>query len=187
MILPLQITCVIVLLVVAGTYRVLRRSRKVAPAAQLAAATGVVAVVPILFLVSGIVDSFRYGVFRFERAAEIGDPHVLLPESATGITLHKFGSGHEVRFTIDPPGLASWMESVANRRRDQLGQPTPFQEQPKDGHGDLRDFENEFGRNGWTMPADVVRYRGWRWPTGAGFDVWYSPSTQEGYIRAGYW
>ena len=187
MILPVQIACLTTMLVVASVYLLLWRYRSVAVAMQGAAAAAVVSFIPILMIVGEIVDSRRYGQFQFERAAEVGDPYVRLPDSATGITLHKYASGHEVRFTVDPPALANWMESVAQSRRDESGKPTPFQESPTDWDRGATRFQNAFGRHGWTMPDDIVRYDGWRSPRGGGFDVWYSPSAQEGYIRAGYW
>ncbi len=134
-----------------------------------------------------IVDAIRYGQFEYRTAAEIDDPYVEIPHNSTEITLHKYASGHEVRFTSEQEDLVTWMHSVVNRRQ-QLANATPFEKyQALKGDDLQRLWDHDFGRRHWPMPDDVVRYQGSRSARGSGFDVWYSPSSRTGYVRAGYW
>ena len=141
--------------------------------------------IPILFLVGAIVDSFRYGKFLHPDASKLNDGYVQLPADATEITLHKYASGHELKFTTNKIALETWMDSITEKRR-RYTDATPFVlDQPSDNQS--QEFADDFRRHGWKYPNDAVKYRGWRSARGGGFDVWYSESEHLAFIRAGYW
>ncbi len=140
---------------------------------------------PILFLVGTIVDSVRYGEFHHADASKLNDGYVQLPPDAFDIILHKYASGHELKFKTTKASLESWMEKLTEKRRTfsdatqfELGEPSEFE---------VREFEGLFGNHGWRYPEDSTVYRGWRSGRGAGFDVWYSESEQSAFIHASYW
>lgn len=143
------------------------------------------ATIPMLFCVGFIVDSLRYGEFHYATATGLNDGYVELPKSATEITLHKYASGHELKFKTTKTSLESWMNELTNKRRE-FSKATPFQQVPR---SDFRseEFDPRLSRHGWICPDDAVLYEGWRSGRGSGFDVWFSEKQQTAYISAAYW
>ncbi len=188
-ILPLQMTCVVVaLMTLMAAVLWERQTKRVLLSVALGFLTGFVLFIPTLFVVGAIVDACRYGKFEYARGAEIRDPYVEIPESVTNVTLYKYASGHEVRFQIDEATLLAWMDSVT-KKRGEFSKATPFEreEQSTSGEFSQHEWEWRFGRRHWARPADIVKYNGWHSGRGAGFDVWYSAESQTAFISAGYW
>ena len=182
--LPLQITFFVMLGLVVGLPFLFRRFTKHPVLASLG--TSALLGFPMLFAIGSIVDSFRYGEFQHDDAKRLNDGYVQLPTDATEITLHKYASGHELKFKTTKASLETWMTELTNHRLKYMNV-TPFE--PGDSHPnfDAKGFANLFGRHGWQYPADAVIYRGWRSGRGSGFDVWYSDVEQSAYIHASYW
>lgn len=185
-ILPIQIASIVTATVTVMTFCFLNVYRKKiwSSAAGLSAIVGVVLFFPLLVITWEIVDRVRFGTFEFASPAEIHDRFIRLPESARKIVLYKNSARHEARFTVERSALTDWMASIAERRRDEFGRPTPFREQEI---ASPQVFESQFRRIGSKMPTDATWYRGWAAQNGAGLDVWYSPATREGFVAAWYW
>lgn len=189
LILPLQINCVVVALItLAAAVLWDRQAKRAVSAVALGFLTGFILFIPSLFVVGAVVDAWRYGKFEYASGAEIRDRYVEIPESATNVTLHKYASGHEVRFQVDEVTLLAWMDFVTKKRGD-FSKATPFEREEQSTSGDFsqHEWERRFGRRHWARPADIVRYKGWHSGRGAGFDVWYSAESQTAYISASYW
>ena len=142
--------------------------------------------IPMLVLVGSIVDSIRYGEFHYPDARQLNDGYVQLPVDATDITLHKYASGHDLKFRTSRASLENWMDDLT-RQRLKYSDATPFD--LDDSHSEFNSvaFSGRFGRYGWQYPADAVIYRGWFSGRGAGFNVWYSESHQSAFISGSYW
>lgn len=183
-VLPFQITVVVFVVALVAIRILLRRKTALA----IALLFSFLLFVPSCIGIALIVDAIRYGQFEYATATEIDDPYVKIPKSARSITLHKYSSGHEIRFACEYEELVTWMKSVDDRR-NQFAATTPFELDKGlvDAKVRRQSFGNLFARHGWSMPDDVVHYKGWRSARGSGFDVWYSPSNSTGFIRDGYW
>jgi len=187
--LPLQITAIVLFLLAAAVYVYLnRRSKNQTTAIVLAGIFGLVAFVPALIGIGFVVDMVRYGTFTYESARQIQDPSVQLPAQAQDIELHKSASGHEVMFSVSHSELQTWMSDLTKQRRSYTDA-TPFvRDETLNAPATAIGFwEMEFGQRGWECPKDVIRYQGWHSGRGAGFDVWYSPVAERAFIRASYW
>lgn len=183
-VLPFQITLVILVVVLVSIGVFLRRKS----AKAIALIFSFILFIPSCAGVAFVVDAFRYGQFNYTSATDFRDPYVEIPKNAKSITLHKYSSGHEMRFTCEPEELASWMEAVDKHRKNFIDyEPFELDEGLASNEDRNRFFESHFGRHGWKMPDDVVCYKGWRSGRGSGFDVWYSPTTKTGFVNAGYW
>ena len=95
-VLPLQITFFVMLGLVVGLPFLYRRFTKHPVLASLG--TCALLGFPMLFAIGSIVDSFRFGEFQHGDAKRLNDGYVQLPTDATEITLHKYASGHELKF-----------------------------------------------------------------------------------------
>jgi hypothetical protein len=183
-VLPFQITVVLFVVALVSIGVFLRRKSAIAIAMMFS----FILFIPSCAGIAFVVDAFRYGQFDYTVATDIRDPYVDIPKNAKSITLHKYSSGHEMRFICEPGELITWMEVVDNHRKNWIDyKPFKLDEGLISNDGRKRSFENLFGRRGWTMPDDVMCYNGWRSGRGSGFDVWYSPTTKTGFVHAGYW
>gem|GEM_PF-2378294 len=141
--------------------------------------------IPMLFGVGAVVDSVRYGEFKHEDTTSLNDAYVKIPRDATDITLHKYASGHFLKFSTSEDSLQSWMDELTEERR-KFDDASPFEITAK-SEFDKTEFNNIFKDHGWLYPEDVMVYRGWRSRRGGGFDVWYSEAKKTAFISAGYW
>lgn len=183
-VLPFQITAVVFIVALVGLGILLRRKTAFAIVLMLS----FVLFIPSCAGIAFIVDAFRYGQFEYTSAAEIRDHYVDIPMNASSVTLHKYSSGHEIRFNCEPEELAAWTEAVDSRRKDAFDyRPFKLDEGAISNDSRKQSFESLFGRRGWSMPDDVVCYKGWRSRRGSGFDVWYSLENKTEFVRAGYW
>jgi hypothetical protein len=184
MVLPVRITSFVLLALFVCLSLILRRFTKHPVLSSIT--TCIVAGLPLLFLVGFLVDSVRYGEFHYADAKGLNDGYVSLPAEATGVTLHKYASGHALKFKTSESSLTAWMNTLTQQRLEYTDA-TPFRlEEEEDGFL-AEEFKNLFHRQGWSPPADVVVYRGWRSGRGGGFDVWFSKAGETAYISAGYW
>ena len=183
-ILPLQITIFVMITLIVTLPSVLRRYTK----HPVLASFGISAVlgIPMLLAMISIVDSIRYGEFQYNDTKRLNDGYVELPSDASEITLHKYASGHELKFKTKKSSLESWMTELTNRRL-KYTKATPFKLDDSRPKFDAAEFASRFGRHGWSYPPDAVIYRGWRSGRGGGFDVWYSEIDRSAYISSSYW
>ena len=156
-ILPFQITlCVGFFLVVGAIVFLPRFGYRRRSVAGIAAVGAIVLFIPSCFGISLIVDFFRYGTFHYAGAAEIPERHIRFPASATDITVFKYASGHDARFSISKGDLLAWIESFRGRK-------------------DLK-FAKAFGhrcyQRGWPAYDDLEQYDGPYAANGAGFSAW---------------
>ncbi|MBI1346100.1 hypothetical protein GC163_07405 [bacterium] len=190
MILPIQITTLVVFLLAVGLYGFLRyRTKYQKSAAMLSVFFAIIAFIPALIATGFAVDAVRYGIFTYQTATQVQDPYVLLPASAKDITLHKYASGHEVMFSVSQAELVAWMVKVTQKLRGYNQNATSFvrDDTLSDPQIAGQFWSLDFGKLNWEYPPDVICYKGWHSQRGTGFDIWYSPSTQRAFIRASYW
>ena len=191
-ILPLKITCFVVFAgMVATVIAVTRRGGSRRKSLDTAALAGAILFVPLCIAIGLIVNAVRYGEFGYATAEGTHDPHIELPEEATGITLHKYGSGHALRFHVEQGALERWMDTVYEERRSHGAgvwlQPFTREETPSDPEFVPVRVDPDFERYGWRVPEDTILYKGSRAGNGAGYDVWYSPGTGTAFVSAAYW
>ena len=165
----------------AGMAEIHRRTSNGSPVLPFVVTT--IMYIPVFLLSALAVDYFRFGVFSYEYASNISDPYVEVPTDSKNVVVNKYSSGHEAKFEVSLGNLEQWMVDVAERRRTHNPKATPFKE-----FSEGQEFWGpRFERLGWDCPNDVVFYQGWRSGRGGGFDVWYSPGSQTGFISASYW
>lgn len=183
LVLPVQITLLVMFMLAIGLTMPLRRVVK----HPIAISLGICAFlgIPLLFLIGMVVDSFRYGEFHYDDASGLNDSYVHLPSDSTKITLHKYASGHEMKFRIAKSSLEAWMTEITSQRNE-YSDAKPFKLDVR-SENDRRKFIDLFGHHGWRCPDDAVIYRGWRSARGGGFDVWFSDLEGIAFINAGYW
>jgi hypothetical protein len=145
-----------------------------------------VSFVPGFIVVSEIVGFVVYGEFTYAEASQIHDKYIDLPTDAREIVLHKYASGHAVKFQTSQESLEEWMNQVTESRR-KYTDAIPFQRHEEIEELLIDEFIMRFEQYEWSYPSDVVVYRGWHSQRGAGFDVWFSHSNKTCYISAGYW
>ena len=182
-VLPVLITCMVLLVLAIGLSLCLHRvtNHPILISILVCAILGI----PILLLVGEIVDSIRYGEFHHVDASELNDGYILLPPDATNITVHKYASGHELKFKTTKKSLESWMDKVTKERRE-YANATPFELEER-SELDPQVFEHLFGKHGWHYSDDTVVYGGWVSDRGGGFDVWYSEKRKTAFIQGRYW
>ena len=98
--------------------------------------------------------------------------------------MHKYPSGHEVKFQTTKVELEDWMSRMRKRHLEYSSDTKPF---TIDSDVTPEWFDNDFSRHNWTCPTDAIMYRGPIGRDGSGFDVWYSNETEMAYISAAYW
>lgn len=184
-ILPIQITFFVLLAAVVLMSFLLRRFTK-HPIA-ISVLTCVVGGLPVLLAVGAVVDSIRYGKFEYIDASKLNDGYVELPSDSTEIVLHKYASGHELKFKTNLESLEKWMSDWVADVSQYASNVTPFEKDDSQSNYGESEFTNRFGQHGWSYPSDAVVYRGWRSGRGGGFDVWFSATEKTAYISAGYW
>ncbi|HET6425123.1 MAG TPA: hypothetical protein VFG20_15660 [Planctomycetaceae bacterium] len=190
LVLPLQITCVVVgllSLIVAMLWQRIAKRPRISFFLMLVTSIGLF--VPTLLVVSLIVDEARYGKQEFATGAQVVDRYVEVPASATNIILHKYASGHELRMNVDEDALLAWMDAVTKKSQQFARDATPFEKDESFGRGEYfrHIWKTRFAKYGWEAPPDIVQYKGWRSARGSGFDVYYSPQSQTAFISAAYW
>lgn len=163
------VTCLILFgLTIAANVTLPRRGYRRGNVLAGSVALSIVLFVPAVIAVSLMTDLIRYGEFRYDSAAEIGDGHVELPESATGIIVVRYYAGHSAQFSVTGDALQAWLSKIGAKPA-RLDQWWPFD------------------KYGWSAADDLQHVCGPRAATGAGFDVWYSPSQSVAWQRADYW
>ena len=180
-VLPIQITFLILLVIAFGLPLLLRRFTK--NAIPIGCVVCLLGSLPLLFAVGAIVDSIRYGEFQFETAGQSSDDYVELPSDATEITLHKYASGHEVKFKISRVKLEEWLTDITERRLV-YADATPFELRES---GDKMGFKNRFEYHNRKWSDETIKFEGWRSARGSGFDVWFCPKTKFAYVSDSYW
>jgi hypothetical protein len=186
-ILPLQLT---LLLFAAITVVVVSRGKSGEKRVQrflVCFFAGIILFVPVLFGVGYLVDSVRYGEFHYADGSKIRDrKYIELPRKATDITVHKYASGHEARFTVSEADLKSWLDEYW-RTHPWVRKPEVRDNEPEAQPMSAEEFARQFGRHNWEFMSDLKRYPGPTSARGGGFTLWHSPSRNVAYLAAGYW
>ena len=184
-ILAIQITFFVLLAIAVLLPFLIRRCTKRPFAVSLS--TCLIGGLPLLFAIGAVVDSIRYGKFEYEDALKLNDEYVQLPSDSTDIVLHKYASGHELKFKTNHESLQEWMTDWVADVSQYAANVTPFEKDERLTNYKETEFRHRFGQHGWTFPQDAIVYRGWRSGEGSGIDVWFSEVEQTAYISAAYW
>lgn len=178
-ILPLQLT--ITLFLILGVVAIIvlpgrgYSSRKVLASVCVGS---IILFCPSCIGVSFIVDLFRYGKFNYSSPAEITDPYIRLPLSATDVTVFKYTSGHDARFAVSHDNLVEWVKDQHAKAPNSVIKYSGPSHDPIPAH---------FSNRGWIPVEHMEKHSGPYAPNGAGFSVWYSEQHGIAYLHAGYW
>lgn len=188
LILPFKITAAVIAAVIAIlTLAAPRFKWRRRPVFFYSFIVGIVAFVPSFAGITSVIDMQRFGTFEHGTFADVEDFRVerYLPPAARDITLNKYGQGFRARFTISQAELdaelnAAWREYGyrSATKRGGLRTQNPVS---------VSSHEHNFGELDWPYIPDMKEYHGPRAANGAGFTLWYSPSTETAYERADYW
>jgi hypothetical protein len=179
-ILPFKLTVAVLLVLAVGAVILLPRyghpRRKVVLNSCI---MSVALFIPSCLGIELLMDLARHGKFSYRSAGEITDPHVRLPTSATEITVFKYGSGHDVRFSVSNDDLMEWLQNHRAERGDK---------RPDSTFGAI--VPAHFSKYGWPFnddKEDLEKYNGPPAPNGAGFTVWYSRNNGIAYLHRSFW
>jgi len=199
LILPFKITAAIFFVVIVCAVAVPAFTDKpIRKAFAYSVSASILLFIPTFICVGFIVDFVRYREFTYDKRSEITDPYVRLPDTANTITLHKFASGHYVKFAVEHDDLMDWLADRGAEKEDRLPENVDDDKLadwlasrglPEDYFLDsLRaEFEFQFEPFGWQMPDDTEVYRGPYARNGAGGSVWYSKDAGIAFLNTGYW
>ncbi len=187
-VLPFQITaCVLLALIVIATLAAPLVKWKRLPTFIGVLVLSLLAFIPSCVGIMNIVDTQRFGVFNYQTFKEVNDFRVerYLPPVARDITVDKYAQGFRARFTIKQAELDAYLDEVwslyGKRSVVKRGEMSAMRLVDKQSH------ELRFGDLGWAYLDDATEIYGPTAGNGAGFSVWYSPSTGIAYQRGGYW
>jgi len=188
LILPFKITAAVLVAVIAILSLAAPRFKwRRGPVFFYSCLVGIVGFVPSCGAIMSVIDSQRFGTFEHATFAEVNDFRVerYLPPAAREITLRKHGTGFRAKFSIAQSDLDTYLNTMWNKyaihsttRRGEMESDRPLS---ADSHDDM------FGDLGWEHLPDAIEYCGPQGQNGAGFTIWFSPSAEIAYERAGYW
>jgi len=145
------------------------------------------AFIPCFIIVGMIVDQFRFGEFHHATYADVGDFRIYryLPLSAKKITLHKFASGHNAKYSIAETELATYVDDAWEKYGHHSSIP---RKKAKRGEPDQFSSSKIFlKQNGWSLSVDSVVYEIPYAANGAGATYYYDRATGTAYHEGGYW
>lgn len=128
------------------------------------------------------LDKLRFGQFHCATVKELPTEKVafFMPPLAESIDLDATELGHRAKFKIRREDLVSWVATYCKQQEhtdlvSDASDPTTQQE-----------FDVEFKECGWIYPSDLISIGECHSATGAGIEVWFSPSESQAYLRAAY-
>ncbi len=155
--------------------------------------------IPACIVVMAVVDSQRFGIFRYGNASEIDDFRILryLPPAATNITLEKREGGHRARYSISEKDLQSFLDEVwrmygkdstiPREKADEDSPPLSRQADRSRREAIQDEFTSRFEGLGWQVPEELKVIRAPVFNNGAGATYFYDASTGTAYHRGSYW
>lgn len=189
LILPLQITSVLLIALVALAVANAPRWKRTRRAMLFGStAIAVVAFLPLSFAVSWVIDSFRFGESHYAQASRVNDKRVqyYLPPTATQITLHTRGNGYHARYRISRAELDAFLDAAwANAdyaNPDERGQLANSGREI-----DQRQFAHWFEAVEWPLPPRAVCLYGPVEPDGGGAIYYLDPIAGVVFQSTGYW
>ncbi len=186
-VLPFQITVVLVILLV-GTLTVVapRLKWNRVKTFSIASASAFFLFVPACIGIHYIADVFRFGEFHYTSYADVNDFRVerTLPPGARNITLVKYASGFEAKYSISESDLKSFLDLLW----EQFGEHSAVERENPDWKVRRYDpMELVYLSNRWALPLAMIPLSTPRAANGAGATIYYDPVNQIAYHRAGYW
>ena len=146
-----------------------------------------VSFIPICSVIMSRIDGQRFGTFKYSSFDEVDDFRVerYLPRAATNITVDKQASGYRAKFHITNEELNDFLDGHWKRYGDWSA--VPRGELSTSNPADPKTHHRQFGDLGWAIMNDATERFGPSAPNGAGFSVWYSPTSEIAYQRGYYW
>lgn len=185
-VLPAQITFGIFLCILAlGT--IIGGKKKWLIGFLLSFVVGVALFIPQCAVVSIVIFPFRFGEFHYQHARDVNHHRVtyFLPDTARNITLNTEVNRFYAQYEITPQELLVFMDQQWQRNGQNSVDPRPIAPQKNASLPYM--MTNHFGTPGQTLPNDLETHEGPRARNGAGFTIWYSPSTGVAYQHTAYW
>ncbi|WP_146576937.1 hypothetical protein [Neorhodopirellula pilleata] len=145
------------------------------------------AFIPLCAGVGSIVDSQRFGVFKYETYADVRDFRIerYLPPHARNITLDKYAMGHRAMYTITLEDLTEYLDQLW---ADADGQ--SFVSREDLGHGESivgEQFDHSFDGLDWPIPESAIHFHSPVQSDGGGADYYFDTRTSTVLQHAGYW
>lgn len=189
LILPLKITCWVLLLTVVGlTIFASPRSWSRGKTFLIYSSFAILAFIPLLSGVIKAVDSFRFGDFHYSSHDDVPDfrSQRYLPEAATDIQMRKHGNGYRARYTISASDFHSYLDDLWKQYSEQSAV-------ARGGFGDEgRSFEPEvfhttFKGLGWNCPSGATIYHSPSEADGGGATYFFDSDAGLAFQRTGFW
>ena len=187
-VLPAQITLAIMTtFVVAATIVAALLRTKPGIVFWFCSAIAFVAFIPSCAGLMSVLDSRRFGVFRYASYKDVQDFRIerYLPPAATRITLEKTPTGHRAKYTIPEADLRAYLNQLWTAygkasavSRDELSDGTP---------ATAEEMRTEFDGLGWPPLQNALKYHSPVEPDGGGATYYVDPTTNTVCHRAGYW
>ena len=148
---------------------------------------GFIMVIPSCTGLMLIMDSYRFGIFTYQKYDEVQDFRIerFLPTSATNITLHKTSGSYQAKYQISEEDLLSYL----NNMWDKYGEKSAVKREDfkSDGTTVLMKSWFRFKNLNWDLPDRATMYHSTRAGNGAGADYFYNHETQTVYQSSYYW
>ncbi|WP_404308104.1 hypothetical protein [Neorhodopirellula lusitana] len=197
-VLPFQITCLILVVVWFAGVIWLRAPKRVGLLTLAVAFAFIPSCTGVMF----VVDAYRYGRFEYESTADIpSDGYIELPDAATDITLFRHGAGNFARFSIDTGELHGWIDQQRSLQPElNAGLSWDNRENVDDEQATQHEyirtemlvlnqelFALRFPETGWQYDPTMIQAQVSRSRRGGGYTIWHVPATGDTYLSASYW
>lgn len=188
LVLPLQITCCILAVVIAAGTVVapsLKRSRR--KTFVVLTIVSFVLFIPSCAGVTAIVDAYRFGTFQYSAFGDLQDFRVerYIPKVARNITVNKYAMGHEAKYSIAESELKSYLDQLWDTYGKNSAIP---RDQLNDGAVASADkLKAEFAGLNWPLLENAVELHSPVEGDGGGATYYFDKESSVVYHRAGYW
>lgn len=180
----LAITCLVFL----ATLVALLLKRRAYPVFLVSLVAGMVLFVPSCAVVKHFVDAQRFGIFQYTTGSEITDDHIgaWIPKAAKNVTVDQQSTGFRAKYEIPPDELKAFLDQQWERYGEYAT--TMREDVVSSIEIDEESMDIFFGEElNWPALGEAYQYDSPTASNGAGFVIWYSPTKQIAYQRAGYW
>lgn len=189
LVLPLQITCFVLLVaVVALTAYASPKGWSRAKSFLIYSVIGFLAFIPSCAGVMLVVDAIRFGDFHYAKFEDIPDfrSRRYLPEGATDIQMRKHPNGCLARYKLSASDFESYLDDLwakygehsATRRGDDLDEGNVVSGE---------EFDTTFGDLGWSCPSNAVVCHSPSERDGGGATYYVDAESGIVFQRTGYW
>ncbi|WP_413432581.1 hypothetical protein [Crateriforma spongiae] len=188
-ILPFQITCGVMLIVMLGYTAFPYPTKLTRPKAFLLGfAFSLVTFIPSCTGIMMAVDTVRFGDFHYNSYDDVPDfrSRRYLPENATDIHMHKHANGYYARYTLPEHEFVSYLDELWSKYGEHSAvERGGFMDEGQAVNCEM--FDLRFGHIGWDCPEGSVVYYSPSEPDGGGATYYVGPDSTSVTQRTGFW